>query len=88
MKKRSLRLIKLVLVVFFVVTVKSSSTRNTDALDVIGLIECCGRAEKARKAVYTGNALKRKDSNAVLCVKIFHARHIMIQKKPFTLNRF
>jgi hypothetical protein len=77
-----------VLVVFLVVTVKFSSTRNTDALDVIGQIECCGRAEKARKAVYTGNALERKDSNAVSRVKNFHARHIMIQEKPFTLNRF
>ena len=76
------------LVVFFVVNVKSSSTRNTDVLDVIGLIECCGRSEKARKAVYTGNTLKRKDSNAVSRVKNFHARHIMIQKKPFTLNKF
>lgn len=76
------------LVVFFVVTVKSLGTRNTDALDVVELIECYVKVEKARKAVYTGNALRRKNSNAVSRVKIFHTKHTMIQKKPFTLNRF
>jgi len=46
------------------------------------------KSRESKKAAYTGNVLRTSKLNAVLCVKSFHARHTMIQKKPFTLNRF
>jgi hypothetical protein len=75
-------------VVFFLVTMKSLNTKRIGASDVDGSIECCGRAEKTRKAAHIGNVLKTRKPYAVSEVKNFHARHTTTRKKPFILNKF
>lgn len=72
--------------VFTVVFVQFLGLNRIDVLGVNELISSLEKREKAREAVFSGNALKARMLNVVFNAKSFRARRITTQNTRFTLN--